>query len=404
MQKSRLLDHTEIKLSNLKAHIAEVENEEFAHDGGQIALSILSRAVDEFLIDITRLREVQNPERKSVVALCEEVNSFIVKYLPVIGIVRRCTEVLNSFEFFDPLIRLSKQLLEDGSGERSNLILYSEWEFSPMIFPMSFQRLPNFLFIGLPVSEASNTLSIPLSGHEIGHAVWRKYGVVNRIAWVEKIERIYNANKGAFKTTFGEDFNIASLDTAHWLHSLKYAQAQAEEVFCDAIGVILFRSAFLQSMEYLLAPSWGGFRSFEYPSNNKRAEFLILFAQKLGCLVPDGFSGMFKPSVPQTLDQRDQFVMDRADELVEQIAAEVFDLALNIVQQQKASLPDEIEIAEIIKYFTHGTPANGRYSLGSIICAAWRCRLSEHPPSLDLLSEIVLKTIEISEINERVGK
>lgn len=405
MPKSRLLDYARVKLESLKAHIDEVAREDFAHSGGQNALEILKTITDDYVTDIDRLAQTQPIDEAAAIALCEEVNAFIVEYLPVIGIIKRSTEILNSFEFFDPLIRISHSLLDAPPASSFNLILFSEWHFSPMIYPMCFDKLPNFLFIGLPVSEAGNSLVIPLAGHEIGHAVWRKYAVAQKVPWLKKIEEIYIRHKDTFKQLFGIDFNIGNLSSAYWRISMKYAQSQAEEVFCDALGVTLFRSSFLNSMEYLLAPSWGGRRSYDYPSNEKRAEILKSFGEKLGCKIPENFLSIFKangtPLMPIT--QQDQFILDRADEVTNEIAMDLFAYAQEIVRDTNVQCPDDSEIAEILKYLSRNIPAIGSYSLGSIVCAAWERRSAKPPISIEPLSEIVLKTIEISEINQRTA-
>jgi hypothetical protein len=36
-----------------------------------------------------------------------------------------------------------------------------------------FKDLPDLMFIGLPACEADNALIVPLTGHELGHSLWR---------------------------------------------------------------------------------------------------------------------------------------------------------------------------------------------------------------------------------------
>jgi len=58
-------------------------------------------------------------------------------------------------------------------GAQTKLIVSSEWEFSPFVY-RSITGFPGFVLIGLPATESSNPLVIPLAGHELGHSVWER--------------------------------------------------------------------------------------------------------------------------------------------------------------------------------------------------------------------------------------
>ena len=89
-------------------------------------------------------------------------------YVPILGFILRSTNVRNGFEAYGPLLYLAEGLI----GDETKLIVSSEWNFSPFTYH-SITDLPGFVLIGLPATESSNPLIIPLAGHELGHSVWK---------------------------------------------------------------------------------------------------------------------------------------------------------------------------------------------------------------------------------------
>ena len=106
--------------------------------------------------------------------ICTRILEQIFRFLPVIGFILRSTNVRNAFEVHGPLLRMSKKLL----GPETKLLVSSEWDYSPYTYrPIPF--LEHFVFIGLPSTESSNPLVIPLAGHELGHSIWQQYMLDN---------------------------------------------------------------------------------------------------------------------------------------------------------------------------------------------------------------------------------
>jgi hypothetical protein len=89
-----------------------------------------------------------------------------------LGLLLRSSNLRNAFEIYFPIKILSTELLEHNTC----VVLSSEWEFSPFIYPVALDELPEFVFIGIPASECHNPLILPLAGHELGHVVWRRKG------------------------------------------------------------------------------------------------------------------------------------------------------------------------------------------------------------------------------------
>jgi hypothetical protein len=160
-------------------------------------------------------------------------------------------------------------------GADAKLIVSSEWQFSPFTYPAVTDDFHNLMFIGLPSTEANNSLILPLAGHELGHSVWRKKDRSAALADLDKkiqqsLVKACVANWKEFQNTFSvsnapEDL-LADLFLRNiWTQSYKLAVRQVEELFCDTIGLRLFGESFLYSFIYLIAPNIGD-RVPHYPA------------------------------------------------------------------------------------------------------------------------------------------
>jgi len=138
-------------------------------------------------------------------------------------------------------------------------ILSSEWEFSPLTYTLSFEELPEVVFLGLPSFESANALVVPLAGHEIGHWIWRRQDIETQIsaAFQENVLNAYRDGWKEFREIFWEK-DVGDIQTDVqirdvWTISFSYSMRQCEAIFADLIGLKLFGESYLHSFEYLLA-------------------------------------------------------------------------------------------------------------------------------------------------------
>jgi hypothetical protein len=150
---------------------------------------------------------------------------------------------------------------------------------------MTVSVLPDHVLIGMPSSESSNALILPLAGHELGHSIWRNEKLENQHA-----PQVRQQAKGemksqwqAFQRAFSEHSNLKPTDdelsnNMFLVHVqsdiVSLSLSQIEELFCDATGIHLFGGSYAFAFHYLLAPCLGGERPLEYPRLQTRAEFL----------------------------------------------------------------------------------------------------------------------------------
>ncbi|MCX6645777.1 MAG: hypothetical protein NTY09_05400 [bacterium] len=173
--------------------------------------------------------------------------------LPRLGFLLRSTNVRNAFEIYGPLCRLANQLLSPHLASRESrvqMVLSSEFNYSPFLDP--YPLLDDFVLIGFPAPESSNPLLIPLAGHELGHAVWRKAGFENRfLSRVQQIVVKRIIDKKVDYVQLLADMKADGLDFAklkdapedffkYMEPAINWAMSQAEECFADFVGLRLF--------------------------------------------------------------------------------------------------------------------------------------------------------------------
>jgi hypothetical protein len=169
--------HTRKKLGAIVAQIEQLLLSDFPHPASENALK---RFLDFFRGQITRLENASNSDPRIVKRVCITVNERILQYLPVLGFLLRSTNVRNNFEAYDAFVQLSEALI----GPHAQVVLSSEWDYSPLTYPMNVSVLPNFVLLGMPASESTNALILPLAGHELSHSVWQN----------DQVDHLFRAN------------------------------------------------------------------------------------------------------------------------------------------------------------------------------------------------------------------
>ena len=239
--------------------------------------------------------------------------------MPLVGAAVRSTEAEIAFEFVWPVRNLVCKLLRSvftqaagrssGSGMTEvRLILTSDWQYGARHYPDPTKGRPvSFVFIGLPASEMENPLLIPLAGHEIGHAVWSagefaKQEVIDCYKTAIELLRSHFPNyKDMFLPRTPSSFGAVDRNAypefyggQYWITSLCLAVRQAEEIFCDSLGLRLFGNAYLHAFAYVASPQPGKERPPNYPDVKLRASHLCEAAAKWGIAPPDRYMDLFR--------------------------------------------------------------------------------------------------------------
>ena len=367
--------------------------------------------------EVSLIKKIQPDNDSQVIKLaCTQAIKKIAMCSMRLGCILHSLDDHNAYEIYRPLWHLASGLLEpctQAESRSTRLILYSEWSYNAIIYN-EYIHLPGFLFVGLPAWEASNPLLIPLAGHEFGHALWnqRRLNKIVENKLSQKAFAIIRNNWTKYQELFDgiklEDIKD-TLFVYQILDSITYSLKQSEEVFCDCIGLFLFGKSYLHAFAYLLSPTLGNRRSYEYPSMLKRVQYLQQISLKMNILIPNNYDSNFDyTEFPSTLPRSIQLLLELSDEITSAIVDDIIALIYDYVKSIHNS---EKSVQSILKDFSRMIPSEESTCLADIINAAWEAYCDENLwTTLDFvdkckfLKELVLKTIELLEIKMIMGE
>ena len=344
---------------------------------------------------------------------CAESLSQLFNYLPIMGFILRSTNVRNAFEICPPLLWLARQAL----GESAKLVISSEWEYSPFVY-RPIDDLPGFVLIGLPASESSNPMLIPLAGHELGHSVWQSANMAQdyeSFVGDSVVKRIRDDYWDEYKQVFPHDkkdeLESNWVCRLNWGPAYNWALLQVEEIFCDILGLRMFAEAYLHAFAYLLAPRTHGQRSVNYPNKKKRVEYLVTASTEFMIAVPDDFQSSFENEDPP-VDPACKILVRIADEVSESFVDDLTECAKTFAADKEIPERSPEEVDGVVASFEQIVPASSAKSVVDIVNAGWKCFLNpalwknekqiEPESRRRILRDLVLKNLEVFEIERRL--
>ena len=385
---------------------------DFPVDSGRDALKKLRQVFEKFDREIDRVRQL---DESLVRDIARNTNRKIFHSLPIVGFILRSTNVRNAFEFLEPLQDIARQVLQG----KPELLLSSEWDYIPFAYPQTLEDFKSFVLIGMPASEAGSAFLLPLAGHELGHAVWRNRGI--HATMHKSLQTILNTAYHSARTSgeFGKLFPYYKEDDIITREqfpnaiaaSVEYAVFQAEEIFCDLFAYAIFGESYVYAFSYILAPNHGAARRSKYPTYSTRLSAIRSIAHKEGFMVPDDAGLDFEKELDFS-DPIEQFLVRMAEDSVSGIFTDLWDRAMEVLTDGGVKRPLEQEAKMFLNGFRKGVPANMPTCLGSIVIAGWRCfqelqKAKIKPETLthelDVLNELLLKSIEVLEFQNRTA-
>lgn len=391
--------------------IRQLKASEFPYPDSKDALC----RIETLFEDVLKRLSAIDADPSYIRQLCSISLRHLFIYLPILGFILRSTNVRNAFEIFRPLRDIARKVLDP----KVKLLLSSEWAYSPMIYH-EIRVLPGFVLIGLPASESSNPLVIPLCGHELGHAVWTRnkdeLENITKNVFYEEAPKYITTNWQKYKELFVPSINEPSnnlgtdifASTMLW-QILKLLFKQAEECFCDFIGLRIFGSAFLHSFAYLCSPCLSSPRPITYPQLMKRVKYLVKAAKEYQLEVPKSYENMFKNRTEPQLASMDKLRLSISDYMLDKITNDMIAKAGDIISETNIPRPSDEERKRICKRFELVVPASQCKSLVEILNAAWwaygNADLWKGTPDVfeqkdQILKDLVLKNIEIFEVEQ----
>lgn len=408
----RQLRNTSRKIGSVRALIQQLLEEDFPYPQGKTLLAAIDELLDHREVAIADADPAASCE--VVNRLCQVSQKTISDHLPLVGFVLRSTNIRNAFELYAPLLKIVQKAL----GPEANLVISSEWEFSPYTLIPPRIGGKHFVLIGLPASESENALASPLAGHELGHNVWYNEGLERKYTPLVKrgLERvIQDLHWNEFQTHFsavGSKDQVGDLIGQQvWAPSWRWCMSQLQELFCDSIGLLLFAESYLHAFAFLLAPAISTERSQFYPAIMDRVSFLVRNAKQRRLADLPNYSRYFE-SEKTPEDNAHTFLLQLADEVRDELECRLFEDAERIMEQWGLQTHDPTEIEAIYKSFVALTPAIKATSLSNIVNAGWRMYLAgfadwdqyveiknDKQKAETVLNDLILKSAEVFEIN-----
>ena len=192
-----------------------------------------------------------------------------------------------------------------------------------------------------------------------------------------------------------------------WQQCLPWALRQAEESYCDFVGLRIFGESYLSAFAYILSPSTEGTRSIQYPNLQKRVANLIAAANSYGLSPSAKYLDLFEDMAVPNLIQSAEFLLSVADGVLELMTHDLIKRASSDVETTGIPLPSKSEEDRIIERLRLVVPAEQCRSLADILNAGWRAYEShdlwETVPNVKQsrdrnLKELILKNFEVFEI------
>lgn len=399
------LEYSKQRVDAFLRQVTRLKESDFPHEGSRVALD----RIESHFQGVKQTLELLTPENDARVVqqACSDTLRQIFAHHRLLGFILRSTNVRNSFEVYGPLLRIARRVL----GPDSSLVLSSEWDYSPHVY-RSFDALPGTVLLGLPACESDNPLLVPLAGHELGHTAWQRHSLMSRFqaAIQSKVTADALSREAEYKQHFVGHVNdlFAKQNLAP---AYSYAARQAEETFCDFVGVRLFGEGYFHAFSYLLAPGLVASRTGSYPLRSVRVSNMEKAAKHYHAHHPNGFAASFLDE--QLLsDDRTKFLVSLADAALAEVVPSLLQVAGSLIDTATIPLVDDGKIDTASRCLQRLTPVAKIGSLAEIIVAGWRAYHDRslwianprvHADRFAILKELVLKSVEVLEIEQLTG-
>ena len=405
-------------IEKLKAVVKQIEFlllSDFPHTSSEAALCLFKNHFEEQVLRVEKAHA--SGDRSVLMQACATANSRIGLYLPLLGFLLRSTNVRNNFECYDALLQIAQQLI----GSNANIVISSEWQISPLTYPLTVPVLPGYVLLGMPATESSNALILPLAGHELGHSIWLKDNLEG--AWASKVQsNIYDYIVreqvrfcDAFPVYRGRQIDGSLLSSDMFITLIvddisKFTLSQMEETYCDAIGLKIFGESFAHAFHYLLAPGLGEQRALHYPTLPARARFMVAYGGlDFGALGYPDYPSEFQELTPR-LSKEQVFISRAADDITIGLAGALYaEAAFKVASSAPNLISEKSHQDEILAMFKRGIPSRQPRSLPDILNAGWQfvregkqTDETDRRPIFEWTSELVLKSIEVLEFRRHL--
>jgi len=409
---SLLIGQTRSKLDGVIRTIDDLRSLDYPFPDPVAVLNLIREAFAKIRADFGD--GVEKVDETTIKNLCKRAQEEIQNYLPILGFIERSSDLEAPVEMHGPVARLTRKAIQTDA----NLVIFPEWDYSPFTFLFPELTKRGVVVVGMPRSESHNALLAPLSGHELGHNVWQRERLTEKFS--SKAQELIVDQITKDWSKWKDDLGLSAPEQLSDLVGYRYIEAphlwsirQAEETFCDFIGLLIFRDSYLHSFRYLLTPGESVRLTFNYPTLKTRARFHAGAAKTLGIPVPSGYEGSFDESVDDADGLRKQYG-ELADLTCQKLVDDLLASAQQVVSVRNLSAFRPEEVARVRKCLKMGVPTTGTTGIENILIGAWQFFLEDNVEfdanlaavkageGVLVLNELILKTLEVNEIEERL--
>lgn len=403
------LEYSKRRLAAFLEEIQRLKGSEFPYVHSEHALQLIEAWFSGYLAQLNKFKA--GSDVATIRTACAAELTGLFEYLPVLGFILRSTNPRNAFEVHGPLLRLAREVVKPDV----KLIFSSEWDYSPLTY-LGITHLPDYVLIGLPAHESDNPLLLPLAGHELGHSIWATQDLSSTFGAtiVAKVVADIKQSWAKYHDLFPDVASPAILETdifaqQTWSPAADWGMRQAEETFCDFVGLRIFGESYLHAFAYLLAPKYQGVRSMLYPNLVKRVENFIKAAAGYGVAVPAGYRNEFEDLLsPNSFDRQQTFLLSLADAAASSVTDALMAEAKTIIDASVKNPCSEAKVTEVLKDFQAVAPAISAGCLANILNAGWRAfhdgelwkDIHQIQSKEKTLKELMLKSIEVFEYEQ----
>lgn len=400
------------KIRNLRRTIEGTLAGDFPFENARSALKQLLKELDlqdGMLEDANSINDVEG--LRSRLQILQLTTS---KFLPIIGFLLRSSNVRNAFELLDPLAHIARTVIPG----KSEIILSSEWEHVPFARPLNLKSLQEYVFVGMPATEAGSALLLPITGHEIGHPVWWRLEIGNSLlnAVQADCSKYFDDKIQDYKLS-DPLYDPSDIDRMQRLTesvsiSVKTAMKLAEEFFCDLFAYGLFGESFLHAFAFMVAPGIPEYYfDTMHPKYHDRWAAMKLAADDDGIAIPD-FAELGLAVQRFKGTSRNLFIRQAAEHSVQKAVISIWAIVKQILSDAAITRPDSHQIKLHLNEFENRLPTIDPNCLGDITNAGWQYHLKRLAQknvtakaledSYDFLNELMLKSIEVYEVSRRL--
>ncbi len=400
MNEASLLScYSKERISVVRDTILGMLSQAFPQEAASRLLFSYLEELNKLDAEIDRLHSVNAPPA-DISQACRVLLSKIAQLVPRLGVLQRSSSLRIAFELAKSVQTLATQLLHtDGllANSQFNILCASEWHYSPLYY-QKHDLLEEMILFGLPATESDNSLVYPIMAHEAGHAFWAYSKSKDNLRRLidEKFRKIvfdyWDQLEGSGCTGgLSKPGAPVELQTNIFYSNLVTrlsgaAHRQAEETFCDYIGISTFGSSYLSAFAYLAAAGARGDYSDTYCSSATRSSLLICAANSLSIPIPTCFEVAFdtksrveaypysNPEVLGAIASASQpfFLVSILGELtVMEVASEILSFASAIGQSAGVVAPDVDRVARAKSYLSLSVPTPSDCTPQETLCAAW---------------------------------